>query len=698
MKFRKEGMLMEANRKTKVLNRTDVIVAFLVVAIIGLIIVPLPAFLLDLLIVVNLTIAINILLITLFTKNVLEFSTFPTVLLITTIFRLSLNLSSTRLILSRGNGGHVIDAFANVVTGSNYIVGIILFIIIMIVQLAVVTKGAGRVSEVSARFTLDAMPGKQMAIDSDLNAGLITEEQARIRRKDLQREADFYGSMDGASKFVKGDAIAGVLITLINLIGGAIIFSVNGSLSITEALSQFGKLSIGDGLVSAIPSLLISIASGVIVTRSDNDSTFGMDIFQDATRNPNLFRIVSVILFVLAFVPGFPFIPFVLIGLGLLGASFVIKQQEEKEIALCQEEQRKLELQRKKQEQEDDDSVASFQVEPIALEIGYGLIPLVDSSIDNSLMSRIVAIRKQSAHELGILVSPVRIRDNLYLEPNCYSIKIRGNEIAKGDVYPNQVMVISQNDDPIPFHGIATKEPAFHLDAMWIDEAEKENAELQGFTVIEPLTVITTHLKEVIYAHASELLGRQEVKKLLEGIKDQNNVVIDELIPDIMRLGEVQKVLQNLLDEKIPINDLATILETLADYGLVTKDTEMLTEYVRQALKRTIANKYADEEHRLNVIVVHPKIEDMIAQSIQKTATGSFPVLKPDMVNQLLEKLGHLHHELLANQVDHVVLASPKIRLAFRKIIAFNFPDIAVLSLNEIPNEIMIETVGNIEF
>lgn len=698
MKFRKEGMLMEANRKTKVLNRTDVIVAFLVVAIIGLIIVPLPAFLLDLLIVVNLTIAINILLITLFTKNVLEFSTFPTVLLITTIFRLSLNLSSTRLILSRGNGGHVIDAFANVVTGSNYIVGIILFIIIMIVQLAVVTKGAGRVSEVSARFTLDAMPGKQMAIDSDLNAGLITEEQARIRRKDLQREADFYGSMDGASKFVKGDAIAGVLITLINLIGGAIIFSVNGSLSITEALSQFGKLSIGDGLVSAIPSLLISIASGVIVTRSDNDSTFGMDIFQDATRNPNLFRIVSVILFVLAFVPGFPFIPFVLIGLGLLGASFVIKQQEEKEIALRQEEQRKLELQRKKQEQENDDSVASFQVEPIALEIGYGLIPLVDSSIDNSLMSRIVAIRKQSAHELGILVSPVRIRDNLYLEPNCYSIKIRGNEIAKGDVYPNQVMVISQNDDPIPFHGIATKEPAFHLDAMWIDEAEKENAELQGFTVIEPLTVITTHLKEVIYAHASELLGRQEVKKLLEGIKDQNNVVIDELIPDIMRLGEVQKVLQNLLDEKIPINDLATILETLADYGLVTKDTEMLTEYVRQALKRTIANKYADEEHRLNVIVVHPKIEDMIAQSIQKTATGSFPVLKPDMVNQLLEKLGNLHHELLANQVDHVVLASPKIRLAFRKIIAFNFPDIAVLSLNEIPNEIMIETVGNIEF
>ncbi|EOT39994.1 flagellar biosynthesis protein FlhA [Enterococcus columbae] len=690
---------MEANeKKLGGINRTDVVVAFLIVAIIGLIIVPLPPMILDLLIVVNLTIAINILLITLFTKNVLEFSTFPTVLLITTIFRLSLNLSSTRLILSQGNGGHVIDAFANVVTGSNYIVGIILFIIIMIVQLAVVTKGAGRVSEVSARFTLDAMPGKQMSIDADLNNGLITEEQARIRRKDLQREADFYGSMDGASKFVKGDAIAGVLITLINLIGGAIIFSVNGSLSITEALSQFGKLSIGDGLVSAIPSLLISIASGVIVTRSDNDSTFGLDILQDATRNPNLFRIVSVILFILALVPGFPFIPFVLIGLGLIGASFMIKQQAEKEIQREKEMQRKLALQRKKEAQEEDDSVASFQVEPIAIEIGYGLIPLVDSSIDNSLMSRIVAIRKQSAHELGILVSPVRIRDNLYLEANTYSIKIRGNEVGKGEVYPNQVMVIAQNDEPIPFRGIATKEPAFHLDAMWINEAEKENAELQGFTVIEPLTVIATHLKEVIYAHASELLGRQEVKKLLEGIKDQNNVVIDELIPDIMRLGEVQKVLQNLLDEKIPINDLATILETLADYGLVTKDTEMLTEYVRQSLKRTIANKYADEEHRLNVIVIHPKIEDMIAQSIQKTATGSFPVLKPDMVNQLLETIGTQHHQLLANQVPHVILASPKIRLAFRKIISFNFPDIAVLSLNEVPNEIMIETVGNIEF
>lgn len=683
-------------KKMKSVSYADVIISFIVVGIIGLIIVPLPAAVLDFLIIVNLTIGFNILLITLFTKNVLEFSTFPTVLLITTMFRLGLNLASTRLILTQGNAGHVIDAFANVVTGSNYIVGIILFIIITIVQLVVVTNGAGRVSEVSARFTLDAMPGKQMAIDSDLNSGLITEDQARQRRKDLQREADFFGSMDGASKFVKGDAMAGIMITLINLIGGAVIFSLNGELTIGEAFAQFGKLSIGDGLVSSIPALLISVASGVIVTRSDNSRSFGADLASDFTRNPALFRIIAVILFILAIVPGFPFLPFVFIGAALIGLSFFIKQQEEKAIIEQKKEEQKLALQRKKEQQEEEESVSAFQVEPISIEIGYALIPMVDSSVDNSLMNRIVAIRKQSAHELGILVNPVRIRDNLYLEPNNYSIKIRGNEVGSGEIYPNKFMIISQGE-PFPFEGQLTKEPAFNLDAMWIDEKDRDAADLQGFTIIEPLTVIATHLKEIIYSHASELLGRQEVKKLLEGIKDQYNVVIDELIPDIMRLGEVQKVLQNLLDEQIPINDLASILETLADYGLVTKDVETLTEYVRQSLKRTISTKYADGNHSINVVVIHPKVEDIIMQSIQKTATGSYPVLKPETVSQILESLGHTHQRLMMENIPHVILASPKIRLAFRKLISFNFPDIAVLSLNEIPNEMMIETVGSLE-
>lgn len=684
-------------KQNKAMNTSDILVSFIVVGIIGLIIIPLPAFVLDFLIIVNLTIGMNILLITLFTKNVLEFSTFPTVLLISTMFRLGLNLSSTRLILTQGNGGQVIDAFANVVAGSNYLVGIILFVIIMIVQLVVVTNGAGRVSEVSARFTLDAMPGKQMAIDSDLNSGLISEEEARKRRKNLQREADFFGSMDGASKFVKGDAIASLLITVINMIGGALIFSMNGQMTMGETFSTFGKLSIGDGLVSAIPALLISVASGIMVTRSDNDSTFGKDISEDVLRNPMLFRIMGFILFTLAIVPGFPFFPFLLMGGGLFAASFAIKQKEEQKAQERKKEEQRLALQMKKEQQEEDDSVASFQVEPISIEIGYGLIQMIDSATDNSLMNRIVSIRKQSARELGILVSPVRIRDNLYLEPNDYSIKIRGNEVGKGDIYPNKFMIISSNDESFPFDGIMTKEPAFHLDAMWIDEKDRDMADLQGFTIIEPLTVIATHLKEIIYEHASELLGRQEVQKLLEGIKEQYNVVIDELIPDILRLGEVQKVLQNLLDEQIPINDLATILETLADYGLVTKDTETLTEYVRQSLKRTIATKYMDEEQRINVIVVHPKVEELITQSIQKTATGSYPVLKPDSVNQMLDSLGNVHQQLVAQGTSHVILASPKIRLAVRKLITFNFPDIAVLSLNEIPNEIMIESVGSIE-
>lgn len=688
----------KAKAKKGGLTPAEIVISFLVIGIVGLIIIPLPTSLLDIFIVTNLTIAINILLITLFTKSVLEFSTFPTVLLITTMFKLGLNMSSTRSILTTGNGGHVIGAFADVVAGENYIVGIILFVIIMIVQLVVVTNGSGRVSEVSARFTLDAMPGKQMAIDSDLNSGAITEEQARQRRKDLQREADFYGSMDGASKFVKGDAIAGIIIVLVNLIGGTIIFTAKGDLSITDALSQFGKLAIGDGLVSSIPSLLISLATGVIVTRSEDNSTFGTDIASDALRNPQLFKVVGVILLVLALVPGFPKIPFIVLSLAMFAANVLVKQKEEQRIKERIKEEQTLALQRKKEEQEEDDDVASFQVEPLSIEIGYGLIPLVDSTIDNSLMNRISAIRRQTAHELGILVSPVRIRDNLYLNANDYSIKIRGNEVGHGDIYPDKYMIISQSDDgSFPFQGIPTKEPAFQLDALWIDEKDKENADLQGFTVIEPLTVIATHLKEIIHAHAPELLGRQEVQKLLEGIKANNNVVIDELIPDIMRLGEVEKVLQNLLEENVPINDLATILETLADYGTVTKDTEVLTEYVRQGLRRTIANKYADENDRINVVTIHPKVEEMVSQSIQKTATGSYPVMKPDSVNKILTAIGDISQQMAAQNMNYVILTSPKIRLAFRKLIAFNFPDVAVLSLNEIPNEIAIESIGNIE-
>ncbi|WP_340643196.1 flagellar biosynthesis protein FlhA [Vagococcus fluvialis] len=685
-------MLSKINLKH--LNYSDVIISFMVVAVIGLIIIPLPSTILDFLIIINMTIGINILLITLFTKSVLEFATFPTLLLITTMFRLGLNISSTRLVLTKGNAGHVIDAFANVVAGNNYIVGAVIFIIITIIQMVVVTNGASRVSEVSARFTLDAMPGKQMAIDADLNAGLITEDEAKKRRKDLQREASFYGAMDGASKFVKGDAIAGIIITLINLIGGILIFSLMQGMGVLEALDRFGKLAIGDGLVSQIPSLLISVSSGIIVTRSDDDNTFGNAIKEDFFPNPLIAGIVACVMFIVALVPGFPKIPFFIMS-GIFGF-IAFKKYESEDL----EEQRQIErrqellLLQKEKELEEDDSVSSFQVEPISIEIGYALIPMTDDSLDNSLMKQIISIRKQCAHELGVLLTPIRIRDNLQLGPNDYCIKIKGNEVARGEIYPNKFMVINPENEQMKLDGIPAKEPAFGLDALWIDEHDREIADIHGSTIVEPVTVIATHLKEVIYNNTAELLGRQEVKHLLEGIKDKYNVVIDELIPEILRLGEVQKVLQNLLKEQIPINDLVTILETLADYGTATKDVEVLTEHVRQSLKRTIVKQYLGVDGVLRVVTLHPEVEELISKSTQKTTSGSVPVLKPDLITRLFDSINQVNQSLITQNIQYVILASPNTRLTFRKLISYNFPEVAVLSLNEVPNEVEIETVG----
>ncbi|MEG0254321.1 MAG: flagellar biosynthesis protein FlhA [Vagococcus sp.] len=676
------------------MNYSDVIISFMVVAVIGLIIIPLPSVILDFLIIINMTIGINILLITLFTKSVLEFSTFPTLLLITTMFRLGLNISSTRLVLTKGNAGHVIDAFANVVAGNNYIVGAVIFIIITIIQMVVVTNGASRVSEVSARFTLDAMPGKQMAIDADLNAGLISEDEAKKRRKDLQREASFFGAMDGASKFVKGDAIAGIIITLINLLGGILIFSISQGMGVTEALDRFGKLAIGDGLVSQIPSLLISVSSGIIVTRSDDDSTFGSAIKKDFFPNPIIAGIVACVLFVIALVPGFPKIPFFIMSAVFGFIAYKKYEKEDLEEQRLVERRQELLLLQKEKELEEDDSVSSFQVEPISIEIGYTLIPMTDDSLDNSLMKQIINIRKQCAHELGVLLTPIRIRDNLQLGPNDYCIKIKGNEVARGEIYINKFMVINPENDQLNLDGIPAKEPAFGLDALWIDEQDKDVADIHGATIVEPVTVIATHLKEVIYSNTAELLGRQEVKHLLEGIKDKYNVVIDELIPEIMRLGEVQKVLQNLLKEQIPINDLVTILETLADYGTTTKDVEILTEHVRQSLKRTIVKQYLGEDSVLRVVTLHPEVEELMTKSTQKTTAGSIPVLKPEVITELFDSINNVHQELTAQNVQHVILASPTTRLMFKKLISYNFPNLAVISLNEVPNEVEIETVG----
>ena len=685
-------------RFEKLTQSLDVLIAFFVVAILGMIIIPLPSFLLDFMLVVNIALSITILLLTLFSKSVLEFSTFPTLLLITTMFRLALNISSTRLILTVGEAGAVINTFADFVAGNNVIVGAVIFIIIVIIQLMVVTNGASRVSEVSARFTLDAMPGKQMSIDADLNSGLIDEDTAKKRRSDLERETQFFGAMDGASKFVKGDAIAGIIITVINLIGGIVIHTVQSDMGVMEALNQFGKLTIGDGLVSQIPSLLISVASGILVTRSGSSTGFGSVVGKELFSSPKVMMMLASILILFAIIPGFPTIPFLLLGL-IAGVSGYLTMENEKNQHTedqADEEKSQAAL-RTRQERTEEESITSFQVDPISVEIGYGLIPIADDTQDNNLMNHISNIRKQSSHELGILLSPIRIRDNLQLKANDYLIKIKGNTVARGELFLDKFLIVDPGETDFDFDGIPTKEPAFGLDAMWVNESDKEAADLRGYTVVEPLTVLVTHLKETLYKSSYELLGRQEVKQLLEGIKDKYGVVIDELIPDILRLGEVQKVLQNLLKENIPINDLVTILETLADYGNTTKEAELLTEYVRQALSRTVVKPHLDDEGVLQVVTILPDTEEMIGRSIQKSSAGSIPVLQPDKVTTLFDSITAIHNQLVMQGIPHVLLSSPKIRPAMKNLIAYNFPDIAVLSLNEVPNDVIIESVGMIE-
>ncbi|HBW13711.1 MAG TPA: flagellar biosynthesis protein FlhA [Proteiniclasticum sp.] len=673
----------------------EVLIAFAVVGVIAIIILPMPSFLLDLLLTVNLAISMMILILTLFTKSVLEFSIFPSLLLVMTMFRLGLNISSTRLILSKGDAGEVINAFATFVTGNNYVVGAVIFIIITIVQMVVVTNGAGRVSEVGARFTLDAMPGKQMAIDADLNSGLINEEAAKKRRLDLQREADFYGSMDGASKFVKGDAVAGIIITLINLAGGIIIFSVQGDMTIMESIGHFGKLTIGDGLVSQIPSLLISVASGLIVTRSGGDESFGKTFTKELFSTWKVMMIGAVVISAIGFIPAFPTIPFVAIGAFIGLGGYLIYENDKDEIVRKVEEREKEKISKIK---DVDETVRSYHVEPISIEIGYGLIPLVDEGSDSSLVSHITSIRKQCATEMGILINPIRIRDNLQLEPNSYVMKIKGNEIARGEIYVHKFLVIDPGTQDFDLQGIPTKEPAFGLAALWIEEKDKERADLSGYTIVEPVTVLVTHLKELIRKHAFELLGRQETKALIDELSEKYSVIVEELIPGIMTLGEVQKVLQNLLKENVPITDLVTILETLADNAVSIKDTEILTEHVRHALQRTIVKDYLDQTGELKVLTIDGQLEDLIGGNIHKSMGGSIPVLEPEMITRIFSSIQSAFDEAMMKGYQTVILASPKIRTALKNLISMTFPQMVVLSLNEVPNDVPIEVVGMVEF
>lgn len=676
----------------KLKNSLDVIAAFGIVALVLMMIIPMPTWLLDVLLSINITISVVIILLTMFTTEVLQFSSFPTLLLITTLFRLGLNLSSTRLILSQHDAGEVVEAFGSFVVGGNYIVGIMMFLIIIIVQFVVITNGAGRVSEVSARFTLDAMPGKQMAVDADLNAGLIDEMQAKDRRKKLQMEADFYGAMDGASKFVKGDAIAGIIITGINIIAGIIIGVVMNGMDIGTAATTYVRLTIGDGLVSQLPALLISVASGILVTRSGSDDNLGTLLGKQFTAFPIIFAIASVVLFLLGIIPGLPKVPFFLLsaGTGVL-AYALFKEEKEKSIEKMETEEAELiEIENK----EPENVMNLISVEPMEIEMGYGLIPLADEAGGGDLLQRISSVRRQCAIEMGIIVQPIRIRDNLQIKNNEYLVKIRGTVIARGELMPNMLLCMDPASEDLNIQGIRTIEPTFGLPALWINNDQREEAEIKGLTVVDPTTVMVTHLTETIKLHSYELLGRQEVKLIIDSVKEKYSAVVEELIPDLMTIGEIQKILQNLLREKVPIKDMVTILESLADNSKTTKDLELLTEYVRFSLSRTICNGLINEDRCITVATLHPQVEDIVGNNLQKSMQGTFPAIDPEITGRILNGIKEVLDSVYFYENQPIILVSPKIRPAFRRLIEMVYPHIVILSLNEIPNDVEIRTEG----
>lgn len=671
----------------------DLLIAGLVLGIVLMIVVPLSPVMLDLLLTVNITIALVIILITMFTTQPLQFSVFPSLLLVTTLYRLALNISSTRLILGEAQAGKIIQAFGHFVVGGNYIVGLIVFIIITVIQFVVIVSGAGRVAEVAARFTLDAMPGKQMSIDAEFNAGLISEVEARERRRVLQREADFFGAMDGASKFVKGDAIAGIVIILINIVGGITIGTLQQGMPVTEALHTYTLLTIGDGLVSQIPALLISTAAGILVTRATSDANFGQEVAGQFTNFPKILFPVAAVVFVIGLLPHMPhFIFITLSGLLAVAARSMIREKKVEETR--HQEMEALEQARQRREPEDISSY--FQVDPLQIEIGYNLIPLTDESQGGDLLQRLASVRRQCAAELGIYVRPIRICDNLQLGPNNYVFKLRGEEMASGELLPGHYLAMDPTGQEKDIKGVPTTEPTFGLPAWWVDASQREETEMRGLTVVDCSTVLVTHLTEFIKQYAHELLGRQEVKELVDVVKESNAALVDELLPDNLSLGDVRKVLQNLLRERVPIRDLVVILEALADGVKLNRDIDFLTDHVRQAMARTICRQYVNEDNVLPAITLHPKLENMLAESIQQTQLGSYPVLEPKLARRVINNLRQVAEKLYAQGITPVVLCSPQVRLPFKRLIQRHLPQQAVLSLNEIIPDVEIQAMGTV--
>lgn len=681
------------NGLANILKYADMIVALAVIAIVMIIIIPVPPRLLDILIVFSITFALITMLMTLFTTETLQFSVFPSLLLVVTLFRLALNISSTRLILSEGMAGDVIAAFGNFVAGSNYVVGLVIFIIITVIQFVVITNGAGRVAEVAARFTLDAMPGKQMSIDADFNAGLIDEDTARSRRTKIQAEADFYGAMDGASKFVRGDAIAGIVIVLINILGGFAIGMMQMGMSAQQAIQTYILLTVGDGLVTQIPALLVSTAAGMLVTRSASEGSFGQDLSKQVLAFPRVMVLTSGILFLLGAVPGIPFLPFFLLSGATGFAAYTLFDEQKREVG----QQLDASSRREEPRPAPPENVLSLlAVEPLEIEIGYNLISLTDSGQGGDLLDRITASRRQCALELGIVVQPIRIRDNLQLPPSTYIFKLKGNEIARGELRAGHFLAMNplDGDGGEPLEGIPTREPTFGLPAVWVPQEKKDMAEMMGYTVVDVTTVLITHLTETIKAYAHELLGRQEVKALIDLVKEKQPAVIEELLPELLTVGEIQKVLQHLLRERVPIRDLVSIFETLADHARSSREADLLTEYVRQALSRTICNQYTDREGKLHVITLEPRLEQKIAESVQVSAQGSYPVMDPQLTQRIFSLLATLADQETMQGRQPLVLTSTRIRLPFKRLTERFLPSLVVLSFNEIVPGVEVESVG----
>lgn len=673
------------------MKKSDIGIALYLLAAVIFFIVPINSTLLDVMLALNISIAMIVLFNALFVKEVLDMSFFPTLLLFTTIFRISLNVSSTRLILTTGSPGNVVETFGGFVGGGDLIIGAIVFIVLIIIQFVVINKGSERVAEVTARFTLDAMPGKQMAIDADLNTGAITEKEARERRNKIQEESSFFGSMDGATKYVKGDATAGLIITFINLIGGTAMGMLRGGMEFGEAIEHYGVLTIGDGLCSQIPSLLISLATGILVTKASKEADFSNVLVSQLFGIPKVLYIVGATMMLLGIVTPLETILFLALGLAFLVAG----KQVEKSIAIESIEEEVSTAETEAEEIRKPENVVSLlQVDPIELEFGYGIIPLADVNQGGDLLDRVVMIRRQIALELGTVVPIIRLRDNIQLNPNQYIIKIKGIQITEGEILFDHYMAMNPGYVEEEITGIPTFEPSFHLPAIWITESQRERAESLGYTVVDPPSIIATHLTEVIRSHIAELLTRQDVQNLVNNLKESNPVLVEELIPKQLGLGEVQKVLQNLLSEGISIRDLLTIFETLADHASATRDTDVLTEYVRQSLKRAISSKYFPANETTSVITLDPKVEQEIMSSVKQTEQGAYLTLDPEKTKEVMNSVEAEVAKLENMGKSAIVITSPIVRMYFKKLTEEYFKDLIVVSYNEVESNVELQSVG----